>query len=409
MSQELKVLMVAGEWPEPTNAGGRQRTNLLWNALRSCAHTHLLLQNPATDAPAGVAERLKAAGNVHFSPLTRRGARGAWRLARPLSPRIVDRLAHNLGSRRVDYAPDPGVAPAFDELHARVKFDVVVSRYLLPLARCGALGKVRCIVDVDDLDTQVYQSRIEVSRGWRRAMLQHHLNQLQEIVPGMLARCAHRWVITTEDLATIGADHTSILPNIPFNMPGGTGPVPAGSQDAMIVASWTHRINWLGVARFLKNSWPEVLRRAPKARLRLVGSGMSDALRQEWSRLPGVDVIGTVDDLSAEYARAAVCLVPLFEGGGSKIKVLEALAFGRPVVVTHHSLRGYNHVLREGESLLAASDDEGFAIAVAELLGDPVRAATLAETGQRLVRTHFSRDEFFSIVRRDLVAAAART
>lgn len=409
MSETPKVLLVVGDWPEPTNVGGRQRTNLMWNALRSFAQTHLLVLRPVWEKPSEASERVKAAGNVHTATFTPRGARGGWGLVRGLSPKLIDRLAHNLGSRRVDYAPDPGIAPVFQDLHARFGFDVIVSRYLLTIAKCGALNAAPCVVDVDDLDTQVYNSRILTARGWRRAVLQHHKRQLDEIVPKMLERCVHRWVVASEDMKTIGDQRTSILPNIPFSMPSSVGPSPEGSQEALIVASWTHQINCDGVSRFLRSSWPQVLKRVPGARLRLVGSGMPESLRDEWARVPRVDVIGLVDDLAAEYARARVCLVPLYEGGGSKIKLLEALAHGRAVVTTHHSLRGYDHVLHDGDSVRAASTDEDFAAGVADVLGDPSLADRLGARGRDIVRANFSRERFFSIVRRDVEAVLARS
>ena len=74
----------------------------------------------------------------------------------------------------------------------------------------------------------------------------------------------------------------------------------------------------------------------------LVG-GLDDKRRDTYSRIKGVRLLGFVDDLAAAYASSALSVVPISAGAGTKIKVLESYRYGRPVVVTRHSLRGYGH------------------------------------------------------------------
>jgi glycosyltransferase involved in cell wall biosynthesis len=171
----------------------------------------------------------------------------------------------------------------------------------------------------------------------------------------------------------------------------------ANSRTLLVVASWTHRVNREGVDQFLAEVWPRIRETAPEAQLRLVGSGMSEELRERWKR-PGVTPVGRVEDLGQEYARAAICLAPLYEGGGSKIKVLEALAYRRACVVTGHALRGYAHLLKPGESALVADDAGEFAAACVSLLNDPARRSAMAQRGHGLVREHFSQAAFTRIV-----------
>jgi len=141
----------------------------------------------------------------------------------------------------------------------------------------------------------------------------------------------------------------------------------------------------------------------PVARLRVVGSGGWEAERDQLEQTAGVSVIGTVEDLADEYRGAALCVVPLFEGSGTKIKVLEALMHGRVVVAARHSARGYEELVDRG--VVAASNDAELADACAALLLDPARRQAMALAGQRLVRQNYGFEALFDRFSGGLIAA----
>ena len=117
---------------------------------------------------------------------------------------------------------------------------------------------------------------------------------------------------------------------------------------------------------------------------------MSDRLRAQWVSNPGVEPIGWVDNVSEAYADAAAVVVPVYEGGGSKIKVLEALGFGRAAVVTPHALRGYGHLLKDRESILVVQSDAAFASACVEVLANVPLRDKVAANGRALIHQHFT-------------------
>lgn len=166
--------------------------------------------------------------------------------------------------------------------------------------------------------------------------------------------------------------------------------------------------NLLGIVRFLQEGWPRVIAARPDARLRLVGPGPLDAVRAAAARTTGVEVVGFVDDLAAELSVTRVVVVPIWVGGGTRIKVLEALAAARAVVGTPVGVErlGFEH---DRHGLIAASPGD-LADATTALLADDARAQRYADEGRRLVR-----DQSWSVVtrpaetlyRRWLSAAAA--
>lgn len=111
--------------------------------------------------------------------------------------------------------------------------------------------------------------------------------------------------------------------------------------------------------------------------LTVVGRG-GDALRA----LPGVTLRGWVDDLAGEYARAAAVVAPLRTGGGTNMKVVEALAAGRPLIATPVAVRGIP--VQDGVHARVADTPEAFAAAVDAALADREAAAAMAARGREL-------------------------
>jgi glycosyltransferase involved in cell wall biosynthesis len=135
------------------------------------------------------------------------------------------------------------------------------------------------------------------------------------------------------------------------------------------------------VRRLLTRVWPLVLERRPGARLMLAGDGMEAAAFGAGADLPGVEWLGRVPSASDFLRELGVLLYPLAHGGGVKVKVLEALALGIPVVSTRAGAEG----LLDERGVAVAEDDAQIATAAAALLDD--RAAR-REAGE-LARENF--------------------
>ncbi|HET6547366.1 MAG TPA: glycosyltransferase [Solirubrobacter sp.] len=156
---------------------------------------------------------------------------------------------------------------------------------------------------------------------------------------------------------------------------------PAGPPEAdrvLFFGQLDYLPNAVGLRRFLADGWPRLLASRPGARLRVVGPGAAERLEHA----PNVELAGFVDDIGAELAAAAVVVVPLWQGGGTRLKVLEALARSRPVVSTPLGATGIG--FRDGEHGLLAADPAGLADAAFAVLGDPALAARLGAGGHGL-------------------------
>jgi glycosyltransferase involved in cell wall biosynthesis len=140
-----------------------------------------------------------------------------------------------------------------------------------------------------------------------------------------------------------------------------------------------------GVQWFLDEIFPRVLAQRPDAHFVLVGK--AQGLRVPQALAPHVQLAGFVDDLRPYIHSAGVYVVPLRSGSGTRLKVLEAMAFGKAIVTTRIGAEGIR--LAPGEEALFADDAESFANAVLELIADPVRAQGLGAAARANAQANY--------------------
>jgi glycosyltransferase involved in cell wall biosynthesis len=163
-----------------------------------------------------------------------------------------------------------------------------------------------------------------------------------------------------------------------------------GEQRAVFVANFAYEPNRNGLHFLLGEVLPRVWAQLPEAKLALVGAG----LEQQPSTDPRVEALGYVEDLRAAYARASCAVVPLLQGGGTPLKLIEALAYGLPVIATPRAVAGL--AVRDGEHCLVADGPEPFADALIRVLREG--APELARHGRELAAECYSIEALSELV-----------
>lgn len=143
------------------------------------------------------------------------------------------------------------------------------------------------------------------------------------------------------------------------------------------------------VLYFFKEIWPLLRRARPDLRVQIVGHRPPPEI-QRLAEHPGVEVTGSVPDVRPYYERATVFIVPLRLGGGTRLKIVEAMAMGVPVVSTSVGAEGLE--IHPGEDILIADDPRAFADSILRLLSDPALWRQLSAAGQRLARRYAWRE-----------------
>jgi glycosyltransferase involved in cell wall biosynthesis len=162
---------------------------------------------------------------------------------------------------------------------------------------------------------------------------------------------------------------------------------PLGSTDyprLVFIGNFQHPPNVDAAYRLTDAIFPAVRARLPNAVLRIVGASPPPELLARAG--DGVDITGRVPDVTPWMNAAALIVVPLRLGGGMRVKVVEALAHGKPVIATRRAVEGLNVI--DGTHLALAESNDEFVARIVELLGDPGRRATLARTAREWARAN---------------------
>jgi glycosyltransferase involved in cell wall biosynthesis len=141
----------------------------------------------------------------------------------------------------------------------------------------------------------------------------------------------------------------------------------------------THGTLWC-----LREVWHRVRKQVPDARWHIIGADPSDSVRAYHGR-DGVAVEGFVEDLTPFLHKARACIIPLFIGGGIRIKILDMLSIGLPCVSTTVGAQGL-----ENEGVWIADTPEGFAEGIVELLRNRTRWEQMQQAGQAFIREHYA-------------------
>ena len=162
--------------------------------------------------------------------------------------------------------------------------------------------------------------------------------------------------------------------------------IPSNQAEILFAGSLFWWPNVDAVQHFCTAIFPLIRQDCADTRLSIVGQGAPPSI--EWlGALPGVTMVGRVEDLRPYYARAAICVVPLRSGSGTRLRILEAMAMAKPVVSTTIGSEGL--AAKDGVHLLTADTPEDFARQVVALLRNPSLRRTLGRSARALVEDQY--------------------
>lgn len=159
-----------------------------------------------------------------------------------------------------------------------------------------------------------------------------------------------------------------------------------GRKRIVFVASMDYHANIEGAVSFAREVWPILRARDPELVFSIVGRDPSREVRA-LALIPGIEVTGTVVDVRPFYRNAVAAVVPLNVGGGSRLKILEAMAAGVTVISTTLGAEGLD--VRHGENILIADTNEQLVEAIISVVEDQDRRNRLGSAGRALVSAHY--------------------
>jgi sugar transferase (PEP-CTERM/EpsH1 system associated) len=249
------------------------------------------------------------------------------------------------------------------------------------------IGDVPAVVDTHNVMATVYARYVETAPNVAlKAFLWTQWAKMRAYEPRLLKRMSACIVcsdLEREVLSRWGVSSPVVVPNgvdtSRFEVRAGERP--PGPPRLVFTGALDYRPNHDGMEWFLREVLPPLRARLPDFRLTVVGRNPAPSLHALAD--DHVELTGRVDDVRPYVRDADVFVAPLRVGGGTRLKILEAMALGVPVVSTTVGAEGID--ARDGEHLLLADRPEAFADAVAALARDAERRAALSARGRALV------------------------
>ena len=374
----MRILFVAARFPAPALVGYQVRA---LHQLRLLSRRHRVTLLAFTTSRVREHERRQVAelcDEVHTVPLSRLD--------------MARSLARGLGSARPLQALLFETAPmqrALRGLLAERRHDLVhlqLARMAGHLTEAPGIPRVVDLIDALSLNMRRRERRDRAPMRWAAHL---EATRLARFERDLCARWDRALVVSDADRDAIGAH-----PNLAVNTNG----VDVARFRPCIEGRDPERIVFTGNLGYFPNvdalRWcvdsilPAVWRVRPDVRLAIVGARPSRTVRRLARRDPRITLEGYVDDLQPALAGSAVALAPMRAGSGQKLKVLEAMACGVPVVATGRALSGID--AEPERHLLVADTTASFAQAVLRVLRDPRLADDLALAGRRLVEQRYA-------------------
>jgi sugar transferase (PEP-CTERM/EpsH1 system associated) len=383
----MRILWLKSDLLLPLDKGGRLRT---WHLMRHLARRHqityLSFADTARDSGnhAGMGEVAERVITV----ARRERPKGSVRFYIDVAAHLADELPYAVGTYR-----SPAFRAKIQELLEQHAFHLVVCDFLAPAVNLPPVLPCPSVLFTHNVEAEIWRRHADTHRGrmtfglydrQHRRMLACEDNALQRFDGILTVSDADRTTFTRL-YPDVRVKPMWVIPtgvDTEYFAPGGT----VTSEPRLVFAG---SMDWLpnedAMRFFCHDVLPLIRAEEPRTRLSIVGRAPTAAVRALADE--HIEVTGTVADVRPFMRKAAVHVVPLRIGGGTRLKIFEAMAMGQAVVSTTIGAEGLP--ITDGVHALIADGPRAFADAVVSLLRDARRRQALSATARQLVVEHY--------------------
>ncbi len=386
----MTTVVVARLAPYPPRSGSPLRTWLTIRVLARQGPVHVFsVGGEALDAAMPGVERWVHVDDRAYPGRAHAGLRRLEKLIHPREfPLEDDRATDELNRRLTTF---------IDEANP----DLIVLSHWADALPAALAGRANVVLDVHNIESQLDEDLLR-SRGRLTLAMRLRLWRFRRRQRRLFRSARRVWVPSTDDVRGLrrldpGLATPFVWPNVVdveeyADLRSGVTPPPADlapNGRTLVYVGWYHYVpNARAAATLIDRHFPRLAAEFGDARLILVGRQPTDVMRAAAERDRRIIVTGGVPDVRPYLRVADVCAVPLTEGGGTRLKILEAFAAKIPVVSTTKGAEGLD--VADGVHLIIADDDERFAAAVAAVFRDPGAARERADRAYAFVRERYS-------------------
>jgi polysaccharide biosynthesis protein PslH len=387
------ILFISEKFPWPLDDGGQIRTFQMLKALASESRVILIALAPAS------VQNEEAVRDLGIEVVTFPSAKRKWK--------IPWQLLQALFTRRPYPLPKNFSRPILSEIRRRIETENIRELYFNHLDAAqyiewleGVQPPVRAVCDTHNVLSVFYERMFTSERNlFRKAYCWLQWRKMERYEKAILRKCDRVIVCSEVERQLVenwGLTSCTVVPNgvdvnfFTSSAPSASAQYLGAAAHLVFTGAMDYYPNSEGVRWFLESVAPELARRLANYRVTIVGKNPpSDLLVYQD---PGkVEFTGFVEDVRPYTRSADIFIVPLRVAGGTRLKILEALAMRVPVVSTSVGAEGLD--LENRTHLRLADTPAEMVEAIAQLLSDRERANEMAEAGCRKVRKEYSWDK----------------
>jgi sugar transferase (PEP-CTERM/EpsH1 system associated) len=382
----MRILWVKTELLHPVDKGGRIRTyEMLKHLRRDHEITYLTLVDREAQPEASARAREYCDRLVKI----------AWREPRKFTAGFYRDLVVNLASP-LPYAIEKYRSAEMKREIARELsaggYDVAVCDFLAPSVNFPESRGQTTLLFQHNVESMIWRRHYETQDGSIKRAFFH--SQWQKMYGYERAACRRFDAVVAVSEVDRDYMRKEFALGEVYDVPTGVDTdyfQPAAGTRNPLELVFTGSMDWMpnedAVLHFSSNILPLIVRALPEVTLTVVGRNPSPALIELASRNPRIKVTGRVEDIRPYVDRAAACIVPLRVGGGTRLKIYEAMAMEKAVISTSVGAEGLP--VCDGEDLLIADAPEEFARAVIGVLTDANEARRLGRQARAVVCERF--------------------
>jgi glycosyltransferase involved in cell wall biosynthesis len=386
----LRILWIKTELLHPVDKGGRIRT---YHMLRELKREHYVTYLTLDDGMAATDARERAEEYCHELVTVPHKTRAKF------SAGFYTELALNLASRLPYFMKKYESEEMRREIAERTKkgaFDVVVSDFLVSAANMPSRVECPTILFQHNVEAMIWKRHYEVQANTLKKYYLYY--QWRKTFAAERAACRRfDYVVAVSENDRVTMEREYAIERV-ADVPTGVDtdyfrPRMQERQEPHNLV-FTGSMDWLpnedAIRYFTTEIMPRIKSSVPGVTLTVVGRNPYPSLIELSKRDPSLIVTGRVEDVRPYMERAALYVVPIRIGGGTRLKIYEAMAMEKPVVSTTVGAEGLP--VRDGAEVLLADTPEAFAERVVRVLNDEAFARELALRGAALVREQFGWD-----------------
>lgn len=377
----MKILFLAPRLPLPADTGGKIRT---WNILKQlCKHAqiHLVTFSFESDDKKHKEEIQRLLNiRVDIVPVTETST------LRKINNVLFQRVPHSV----VKYHHKT-MEIFLSSLKEHHTFNALHIDHIHMAHYRKIFPSTPAMIDEHNVEYKILERCADVEKSFLKKLLyREQAKKMRNFEKVMLAATTATCAVSEDDKKLLDELTEKKTPS--YVIPNGVDteffhPQQEGSREEVALA-FTGSMDWLpnddAAVFFCKEVLPLIWKKRDDVKIYIVGRNPSAAIKEIASREPRIVVTGRVDDVRDFVWRSKIFVVPIRVGGGTRLKILEAMSMAKPVISTTIGAEGIKHT--NGKNIILADTPEEMAKRTIDLISNSLQRHQIGEAGETLVR-----------------------